>query len=404
MRWNWQQPEWPSFVWDGARLAKAEDRFLLGGGVLVGATKHLGDEDKDRVIVEAMCSEALTTSEIEGEILDKSSVQSSIQKQLGLAPDNTRVRPAEQGIAEMVVDVYHTYQAPLTDKALFTWHAMVTRGRRDLTDIGCYRRGEEPMQVVSRLMGEPRIHFEAPPSSNVGREMERFIAWFNETGPNGGRPLPALTRAGTAHIYFESIHPFEDGNGRVGRAIAEKAMAQGLGQPSLTALAATIAARRNEYYGALERANKRVDISDWLAWFAGIALEAQQRTIALAEFVIDKTRLLDKLSGLLNERQNKALLRVFREGPNGFKGGLTASKYAAITGASPATTTRDLVDLVDKGAIVRQGEHRHARYYPKISQRSIPRVVIDNDGSVVLQDESPRAPNAVPDYRRHVLR
>jgi Fic family protein len=180
--------------------------------------------------------------------------------------------------------------------------------------------------------------------------MPRFIDWFKRSAPGGTEPLPALTRAGATHLYFESIHPFEDGNGRIGRAVAEKSLAQSLGQPTLIVLAATILARRASYYNALEAANKRNEITDWLAWFAGVTIEAQRRTLALIEFLIEKAKLFDRLKGQLNDRQQKALLRMFKEGPEGFKGSLSAGKYSTITGASPATATRDLVDLTEKGA------------------------------------------------------
>jgi Fic family protein len=163
-------------------------------------------------------------------------------------------------------------------------------------------------------------------------------------------------------LYFESIHPFEDGNGRIGRAIAEKAMAQSFGQPILIALATTILARQKSYYEALERTCRQNELTTWLVWFAEITLEAQRRTIRQVEFLISKTKLLDRLRGHINERQQKALLRMLREGPEGFKGGLSAGNYSTITGASPATTTRDLADLTDKGAFVRTGERKHARY------------------------------------------
>ena len=192
--------------------------------------------------------------------------------------------------------------------------------------------------------------------------MKRFIAWFNQTMPQGAELLPAITRAGIAHLYFESIHPFEDGNGRIGRAIAEKAMAQSFGQPLLVALATTILAHQKSYYEALEKANKQMDVSAWLSWFADVALEAQRRTITQVEFLIAKTKLLDRLRGHINDRQQKALLRIFREGPDGFKGGLSAGNYSSITGASPATTTRDLADLTEKGVLARTGERKHARY------------------------------------------
>ena len=382
MTWNWQQPDWPHFTFHEARLCKAEEQFLLGTGLFAGTLKHLAPLEQEKLTIDAIGTEAVTTSEIEGEILDRASVQSSLRKQLGLATDEGRVRPAERGIAEMMVDLYRSFAEPLSDEALFRWHRMVMSGSRNLRDVGHYRTGAEPMQVVSGPIGEPRVHFEAPPASRAQSEMERFIAWFNRTAPGREEPLPALTRAGIAHLYFESIHPFEDGNGRIGRAIAEKTLAQSLGQPTLTALAATILARRKSYYEALEAANKENEITHWLMWFASVAIEAQRRTIALVEFLIDKTKLLDRLRGQLNERQEKALLRMFREGPDGFKGGLSAGKYSTITGASPATTTRDLADLVAKGALVREGERRYARYRLSVPLRPVPRVTLTERGEI----------------------
>jgi Fic family protein len=382
MTWNWQTPAWPNFSWDEVRLRKAEEHFLVGSGVFAGAAKHLGPLDRELLTVEALCAEALTTSEIEGEILDRSSVQSSIRKQLGLATDKRRVKPAEQGIAEMMVDLYRSFAEPLSGKMLFAWHGMLCKGRTGLKDIGRYRNDDEAMQVVSGPPYSPKVHFEAPPSSSVREEMARFVRWFNRTGPAGAEPLPALTRAGIAHLYFESIHPFEDGNGRIGRVISEKALAQSVGQPTLTALAATLLLRRKAYYDALEAANKGIEVTPWLSWFAGIAIEAQRRTQARVEFLIDKTRLLDRLRGQLNERQEKALLRMLTEGPEGFKGGLSAGNYSTITGASLATATRDLADMVAKGALVRRGERRHARYSAEIPLRPVSAVKIDANSNL----------------------
>ncbi len=383
MKWNWQRPDWPRFTWKSERIAKAEEQFLLGGGVLVGTVRHLGTEDHDRLTVDAISTEALTTSAIEGEILDRDSVQSSIRRQLHLGDDRRRIRPAEHGIAEMMVDLYRHYAIPLSDALLFAWHRMLFTGRRDLRDVGRYRTHLEPMQVVSGRVYEPTVHFEAPPSGAVPGEMARFIDWFNLTGPAGGAPLPALTRAGIAHLWFESIHPFEDGNGRLGRAISERALAQSLGRPSLSALAATILARRRAYYGALERANKDNEITAWLAWFAGIGIEAQRRTLAQVEFIVETTRLLDGLRGRLNDRQERAIRRMLREGPEGFEGGLSAGKYVTIARTSSATATRDLAELVALGALRRAGERRHARYHLAIPLRPTPAVTIDEDGNIV---------------------
>lgn len=383
MAWNWQQINWPHFTWNRERLALAEQQFLLGSGILLGTVKHLGAEERDLLKVEAMSTEAITTSEIEGEILDRASIQSSIQRQLGLTADNRRVAPRERGVAEMMVDLCLKFSAPLSEENIFSWHRMLMSGRTDVTDIGRYRTSEKPMQVISGPIGATKIHFEAPPSTKVPGEMAGFIDWFKRTAPGGTEPLPALTRAGAAHLYFETIHPFEDGNGRIGRALAEKSLAQSIGQPTLIVLAATILAQRASYYRALEAAVRRNEITDWLVWFAGVTIEAQQRTLALIEFLIDKAKLLDRLKDQLNERQQKALLRMFKEGPDGFKGGLSASKYCTITGASPATATRDLVDLVGKGALIRTGERRHARYTLLVPLNPVPRLTIGKNGELV---------------------
>ena len=352
----------------------------------MGSVRHLEKEERDQLTIEAMSTEAVTTSEIEGETLDRASVQSSIRKQLGLATEERRMRPAERGIAEMMVDLYRSFAEPLTEEMLYRWHRMLLSGSRNLRDVGRYRGGAEPMQVISGPIDEPKVHFEAPPSERVAPEMERFLAWFDGTATGREEPLAALTRAGSAHLYFESIHPFEDGNGRIGRAIAEKALAQSLGQPALTALAATLLARRKSYYEALEAANKENEITRWLMWFAGAAIEAQRRTNAMVEFVIDKTKLLDRLKDQVSARQEKALLRMFREGPEGFRGGLSAGKYAAITGASAATSTRDLADLVAKGALLREGERRYARYHLGVPARRMSRVTLNQSGG--LQEDS----------------
>jgi Fic family protein len=344
--------------------------------------RHLPEPDRAELIVQAMSAEAVTTSEIEGEILDRASVQSSIRGQFGLATDRRRVGPAEEGIAEMMMDLYRTFSEPLSEAMLFRWHQTLFKGRKDLKYVGRYRADREPMQVVSGALYEPKVHFEAPASRRVPKEMARFIRWFHAGRPGGAKPLPALTRAGIAHLYFESIHPFEDGNGRIGRAISEKALAQAAQQPTPIALAQTILARRTHYYAALEASNKENEITHWLCWFAGIGIEAQRRTTAGVEFLIDKTKLMDRLRGELNPRQEKALLRMLAEGPEGFKGGLSAGNYARITGATTATTTRDLADLVAQGALTRKGERRYARYYLSIPLRPTPAVVIDEKGAI----------------------
>ena len=165
MTWNWQKTDWPEFRWKAARLAVAEKEFLIAGGKLAGTVKHLGEEEREQITVDSMSTEAVTTSEIEGEILNRASVQSSIRRQLGLAADKRNVRPAEQGVAEMTVNLFRGFAAPLSGKALFGWHRMLMSGRRDLTDVGRYRTSREPMQVVSGPLGRTKVHFEAPPAA-----------------------------------------------------------------------------------------------------------------------------------------------------------------------------------------------------------------------------------------------
>jgi Fic family protein len=199
--------------------------------------------------------------------------------------------------------------------------------------------------------------------------MKRFVAWFNDTAPGGKRPVPPLTRAGIAHLYFVCIHPFEDGNGRIGRALAEKSLAQNLGQRSLIALAYTIERKRKDYYAALERNNRDLDITDWMTYFADTVLAAQNNTIKRVDFYVAKARFHERLRGKLNERQERAIARMFREGIDGFKGGLSAENYITISKTSRATATRDLGDLVEKGALTRTGELRHTRYHLNIGRR-----------------------------------
>ncbi len=362
MIWNWQQEEWPRFTYEREDLAEYESQLLHKAGMLLGAAKYLAEEEKTGLTIELISNEAVTTSEIEGEILNRDSVQSSIRRNFGLAMDNRKVPPAEQGIAAMMTGLYRKYDQPLSQNELFGWHEMLARGRTDLKRIGAYRTGAEPMQVVSGPIGKSKVHFEPPPSKAMRQEMGRFIIWFNSTAPDGRQALPGLTRAGIAHLYFVSIHPFEDGNGRIARALSEKALSQCLGQPTLIALSHTICKQRKAYYKALEDNNKNLEITDWLVYFSQTVLEAQRYTQRFIDFLIEKTKLYDRLRGKLNVRQDKVLARMFREGLEGFKGGLSAENYLAITKTSRATATRDLQDLVALGVFRRTGERKHTRY------------------------------------------
>jgi len=362
-KWNWQQDDWPRFRFDKSTLEEREAKFLLHGGLLLGALLHIGDNDKSALTVDLISNEALKTSEIEGEYLNRESVQSSIRRNLGLDTDARRIPPAERGIADMTMDLYRSFAESLTHETMFRWHGMLTAGRRDLKNIGAYRTHDEPMQIISGPIGNPKIHFEAPPSAAVEREMEGFVYWFNNTAPHGNTALPALTRTGIAHLYFATIHPFEDGNGRIARALAEKALSQALGQPTLIALSQTIQKNKNSYYEALNQSSRDNEITAWLGYFADTVLQAQNTTQCMIDFLIQKTKLYDRVKSQLNERQEKALARIFHEGVEGFKGGLSAENYISITGAARATATRDLQDLVGKGVLIRTGALKSTRYH-----------------------------------------
>jgi Fic family protein len=369
MLWNWQRSDWPVFGYDTALLRVAEERFLTSAGVIVGSMHHLDGDAQQGIIIELIAQEMVDSSAIEGEVLDRASLQSSLARQLGFATDKRRTSPAEAGAAELMADLYRHYAEPLSERQLFDWHIMLMNGRHDLSDVGAYRTHADAMQIVSGALHAPRVHFEAPPSDQVPAEMATFIAWFNDSAPQGHCPLPAITRAAIAHLWFETIHPFEDGNGRLGRAIAEKALAQSLAAPTLTALAATINRHRKAYYAQLQQASRTNQIEAWLSWFAQIVLEAQARTIDIIRFLIEKTRLFDRLRGKINGRQEKALVRMMAEGPDGFAGGLSARNYRTITDATSATATRDLAELVELGALERTGERRYARYHLPIASR-----------------------------------
>jgi Fic family protein len=362
MRWNWQQPNWPYFTYNKNLLDSLETAFLHKNSFLSGCYYHLTHENKDELRVEILSTEASKTSEIEGEHLNRDSLRSSIARHLGLKTEHRKVSLAEQGITEMTMNVYESSQLALASDILCEWHLLLMNGRRDLERVGSYRTHEEPMQIISNPHYKTKIHFEAPPSKQVSNEMDRFIKWFNASAPHYPDALPALTRAALTHLYFVSIHPFEDGNGRIGRALVEKSLAQSLGHPTLIALSTVIEKNKKKYYAALEQANKSNEVSEWLMYFANTILEAQDYTQKLIQFLIEKNKLYQRIKGKLNARQEKVIARVFQEGLEGFKGGLSAENYIRITDTSRATATRDLHELVENAVLIKIGKRKSTRY------------------------------------------
>lgn len=360
MRWIWQRPEWPRFRWKMSEMAPLETRYRLAVERSRGARWHFDEADSAELRVEWLTDEAVETSAIEGETLDRDSVRSSIRSCFGLAAARPGATPAETGAADLMVALYREFARPLDFEMLFDWHRRLLRWRTDLSVVGAFRRGPEPMQVVSSAPPPFEVHYEAPPSDRVPAEMRRFVTRYERAA---AERLPPLTWAGLAHLDFVFIHPFEDGNGRLARALAEKALARASGRPSLIALSRTISRRRRAYYDALERANRSLDLTDWLRFFGETVLAAQQWSERRLIRALDRARMFRRLGDRLNDRQQEALRRLFRAEPEGFEGGLSAGDYRRVTGATPATATRDLAGLVALGALRRTGARRHTRYF-----------------------------------------
>jgi Fic family protein len=267
-----------------------------------------------------------------------------------------------EGIGELMIDVHNTWKEELTKEKLFIWHAMLLKGSRQI-NTGSWRTHKEPMQVISGAIGKLKVHYEAPPSVSVPGKMDQFIAWFNETGPAANKEIrKAPVRSAIAHLYFETIHPFEDGNGRIGRAIAEKALSQGTGRPVLLSLSKTIEANKKSYYNALEKAQRSNEITSWINYFVKTVLAAQIEAEEQIDFTLKKAKFFDRFKDQFNTRQLTVIKRMLEDGLKGFEGGMNAGKYKSIAKTSKATATRDLQDLMDKGAITTFGGGRSTKY------------------------------------------
>lgn len=363
MKYNWQQEDWPHFTYKLDDLEDVLFEIAERVGRASGLIQALPQNLQDEALIDMMLSEAIKTSEIEGEYLSRNDVMSSIRNNLGLNKKWERVNDKRaEGVAELMIEVRSTFDDPMSDQMLFNWHKMLMKGSRRII-IGSWREDEEPMQVVSGAIGKEKVHYEAPPSSQVPLEMKRFIIWFNNTHPKGRNPIkkPAI-RSAIAHLYFETIHPFDDGNGRIGRAISEKALSQAVERPILLSLSHTIESKKNDYYDALQEGQKSNDITSWIHYFAGTVLEAQKQAEQQIDFTLRKSKFFDRYKDVLNDRQLRILKRMLEKGEDGFEGGMSAQKYMKIAKTSKATATRDLQDLVDKKALEPFGGGRSTRY------------------------------------------
>lgn len=365
MAWNWQHKNWPHFEYDETLFQESESLFLRQSGMFQGSVKHLNNGEITDLHIELLSQEALLTSQIEGEILNRDSIQSSIRKAFGLQANRQKIPPAEYGISEVMVDVYRQFDKDLTHDMLYHWHALMTNGRKDLRCMGEYRNHEDPMQIVSGPIDRETVHFEAVPSHRVMGEMNTFIEWFNHSKDTLGKHYP-LVRASIAHLYFESIHPFEDGNGRLGRALVEKALSQNAQMPNLLGLSTAIETNRKDYYQYLKISSQSLAINPWIEYFSKVILEAQNLSQSLINFIIAKAQFYHRYKDQLNSRQEVVLARIFQEGLSGFKGGLSAENYIRIAKTSASTATRDLQALLELGAIRKTGERKGTRYFPNL--------------------------------------
>jgi len=363
--YNWQKIDWPHFQYDLTGIHETLIAIAEKAGLIGGKLSHLSDQLQTEAMIDLLVEEAIKTSQIEGERLHAADVKSSIKNKLGLNTTFLPVRDKRaRGIAELMLDGRKTFKQPLTEEKLFAWHKMVMAGglSSSLT-VGGWRTDDEPMQIISGHYGKVVVHFEAPPAKNVPIEMVQFILWFNHTAPGKSNAITfAPVRAALAHLYFESIHPFDDGNGRIGRAIAEKALSQGVNHPIMMSLSRAIEADKKAYYAALKKASRSNEVTEWIAYFVSTILQAQNDTEAQINFILKKTLFFQKYEKLLNERQLKVIKKMFAAGIKGFEGGMSAQKYMKIADVSKATATRDLQHLVELHAFAQVGGGRSVRY------------------------------------------
>jgi len=339
--YNWQRENWPKFKFTTTHLEPVVGAIMLKSGEINGKLAALPEDLSISMLMEILILEAIKTSEIEGEFFSKIQIMSSIQHNLGLIVQQNPIDKNAIGVSKMLLQVRETYAQELSESQLKEWHTSLLGNQKNI-HAGEYRKQKAPMQIISGSFANPKINYEAPPSVTVPSEMARFIEWFNES-----TYLSPPVKAAVAHLYFESIHPFEDGNGRIGRAIAEKALSQGLNFPLPFSISLAIEKHRKAYYEALQNAEKSLDISEWIDWFLRMLQVAQTSADQMITLTITKFHFFNRHDSLLNERQRKAIHRMFEAGPDGFQGGMNVQKYIGITGASKATATRDLRNLVE---------------------------------------------------------
>ena len=357
----WQQDNWTNFRWDSARILAPLSDCRLHQGKLLSTVSSLGFHLENQA--EILAEETVTTAAIEGDQLDARMVRSSVARRLGLPSAGLVADHSVDGLITVLLDATRNHHAPLTAERLCGWQAaLFPTGYSGMHRIRVGEwRGNVPMHVVSGPIGRETIHFEAPPSSRVPDEMTTFLKWWAASH----NTVEGVLRAAVAHFRFVTIHPFEDGNGRLARAITDTALAQDDGQAvRYYSLSAQIMAERDNYYDILERCQKGDgDLTEWLLWFLSCFKRAIGRADSLLNMVRDKAAFWQRYAdAALSERQKKVINRLLEAGKGGFEGGLTNRKYAALTKVSRATAFRELESLRDMGIICQVGSGRNVRY------------------------------------------
>jgi Fic family protein len=387
MGWNmaqttyvWQRPDWPKVHFQASALAASVALARQEQGEVIGLVRAIGMPGMDQVLRDIWVDEAVATAAIEDEKLDMASVRSSVMRRLGM-PDEigASVSRNVDGLLDVMQDATIDYRKKLDEDRLCRWQSALfpggTSGLHRIA-VGRYRDSVDPMQIVSGPLGRERVHYEAPGALMLKKEMHQFLKWFERSKPITGKQpaLDGIVRAALAHLWFETVHPFEDGNGRVGRAIVDMALAQDADTPQrLYSMSGQLLAERKAYYNQLSDAQRgTLDVTAWVAWFIEqfrAACVASQQVIAAA---IEKNRFWVTHSAVaINARQRKALTRMLDAGDGGFAGGMSAEKYVHLTGTSKATATRDLVDLERAGLLSKTGQGRATRYWVNVPGWSV---------------------------------
>ncbi|MBQ4525592.1 MAG: Fic family protein [Bacteroidaceae bacterium] len=352
--WIWQYEQWPHFCWNDSNIITLLARVRQKQGLLLGLMSSMGFDTQNYNALEVMTEDVLRNAEIEGMLLNPNHVRSSVARHLGL--DTAGMPKADhytEGVVQVLMDAVQHAGVPLTEERLFNWHAaLFPTGRSGMTviTVAAWRKGTEPMQVVSGAIGKEQVHYEAPPSERLPQEMAQFLQWINNE-----ESIDPVLKAAVAHLWFVNIHPFDDGNGRLTRTITDMLLARADGLPQrFYSISDAILRNKKEYYEILEYMGKHgLDITPWLIWFLETMEDAITTAQTRVQRVVKKTLFWQKyISTSLNERQVKIINRLW----DGMEGKLNTSKWAKMTQTSHATALRDIQDLVQKGVLRDSGE------------------------------------------------